>query len=107
MAWYSAFKKALRDGSFFSRSKLPQQKWMVLLYWWVREYPVTNAAEEADVGRDTAINVYQWLREVCSQKLLPQPLKLGGPGIVVQIDESLFRHKPKVCNGNQKRSVVP
>ena len=48
------------------------------------------------VGQDTAINVYQWFREVCSTKLLATPIKLGGPGKVVQIDESLFRHKSKV-----------
>ena len=50
----------------------------------------------AQVGRDTAINVYQWLREVCTTKLLTVLIQLGGPGKVVQIDESLFRHKPKV-----------
>lgn len=88
--------KSLRVGSFFSKSKLTLQKWMVLIYWWVRDYPVSDAAEEAQVGRDTAINVYQWLREVCTTKLLRTPIQLGGPGKVVQIDESLFRHKPKV-----------
>ncbi len=88
--------KSLRDGSFFDKSKLTLQKWMVLIYWWVRQYPVSDAAEEASVGRDTAINVYQWVREVCSARLLPISMKLGGPGKVVQIDESLFRHKPKV-----------
>ena len=87
--------KSLRAGSFF---KLTLQKWMVLIYWWVRDYPVSDAAEEAKVGRDTAINVYQWLREVCTTKLLTVPVQLGGPGKVVQIDESLFRHKPKVCS---------
>ena len=25
------------------------------------------------------------------------PIILGGTGVVVQVDESLFRHKPKVC----------
>lgn len=88
--------KGFRDGTFFTKSRLTLQKWMILIYWWVREYPVTQAAEEAQVGRDTAIDVYQWLREVCSRALQPLPIKLGGPGKVVQIDESQFRHKPKV-----------
>ena len=89
--------KSLRAGSFFSKSKLTLQKWLLLLYWWVRQYPVSDAAEEAKVGRDTAIDAYQWFREVCTTKLLQTPIRLGGPGKVVQIDESLFRHKPKVC----------
>ena len=44
----------------------------------------------------TAIDVYQWLREVCSTKLLTTQIKLGGPSAVIQADESLFNHKPKV-----------
>ena len=66
------------------------------MHWWMREYPSGDAAEEAKVSVDTAGNVYQWLREVCTTKLLPNPIELGGAGTVVQIDESLFRHKPKV-----------
>ena len=61
-----------------------------------RVYPVSDAAKEADVDRGTAIDVYRWLREVCSTKLLSTPIVLGGTGDIVQIDESLFRHKPKV-----------
>ena len=71
---------------------------MVLMYWWVREYPVTAAAEEAKVEEKTAVQSYQYFRDICSWRLLNRdaPLMLGGPGAVVQIDESLFRHKPKV-----------
>ena len=71
-------------------------KWIILFYCWAREYRVTDAASEAEVNKDTAIGVYQWLREVCSTRLLSMPCMLGGPGVVVQIDESQFRHKPKV-----------
>lgn len=59
---------------------------------------LTNAMQEAEVDRRTAIDAYQWSREICSSSLIHKPqIVLGDPGIVVQIDESLFRHKPKVC----------
>ena len=90
-------RKSIRDGSFFQKSHLTLQKWLLLLYLWARDYPVTDVAEEAEISRSTAIDVFQWLREVCTTKLLQNPIQLGGPGCVVQIDESLFRHKPKVC----------
>ena len=59
--------------------------------------PVTTACKEAEVASKIAIDVYQWLREVCSTKLLATPIKLDGPGAVIQADESLFNHKPKVA----------
>ena len=86
---------SLRDGSFFAKSRLTLQTWMIVIYWWAKQYPVKDAAMEAEVSEPSAIAIYQWLREVCSTKLLQQPIRLGGPGKIVQIDESLMRHKPK------------
>ena len=63
---------------------------------WAREFLVTDSADEAEISEHTACDIYQWLREVCTTKLLQSPVVLGGPGVVVQIDESQFRHKPKV-----------
>ena len=91
-------RKSIREGSFFSKSHLTLQKWLVLIYFWVREYPVTDATEEAEVHKGTAIDVYQWLREVCSTALVNTHIVLGGTGTIVEIDESLFRHKPKVIS---------
>ena len=90
---------SLRSGTFFEKSRLSLKQSLVLFYWWAREYPVTDAGEEAEVDRKTAIQAYQYCRDVCSWRLLNQdaPLQLGGPGVTVQIDESLFHHKPKVC----------
>lgn len=89
-------RKSIRDGSFFSKSKLTLQKWLLLIYLWARDCPMVDAMDEAEVDSRTAVDVMQWLREVCSTKLLQTPIILGGPGVIVQIDESLFRHKPKV-----------
>lgn len=89
---------SIRTGSFFAKSKLSLEQWLVIIHWWVRQYPVSTAAEEAKTSEVTAIQCYQYLRDICSWRLttVDSPLLLGGAGVVVQIDESLFRHKPKV-----------
>ena len=49
------------------------------------------------VGHSTAVDVYQWLREVCSTRFINDlPAVLGSPGVVAQVDKSLFKYKPKV-----------
>ena len=58
----------------------------------MREFPVTTAALDAEIHKGSAIDAYQWFREVCSTST---PIILGGAGKIVEIDESLFRHKPK------------
>ena len=67
-----------------------------MLHLWARDCPVTDAMDQAEIDSRTAADIYQWLREVCTTKLLQTTIILGGPGLVVQIDESLFRHKPKI-----------
>ena len=39
----------VRDGSFFSKPHSTLQKWVILMYWWARNYRVRNAAHEAEV----------------------------------------------------------
>lgn len=95
--------KSVRHNSFFSKSRLPLQKWLLLMQQWAREVPVTCAADEAEVTEKTAIQIYQYFRDVCSWRLVnhdPQIL-LGGAGKVVAIDESLFCHKVKVNKLNK------
>ena len=87
---------SLRRRTFFEKSRLSLRQWLVLFYW-NRQYSVTDAAEEADVERKSAIQAYQYCKDICSWRLLhhDSPLLLGGPGVTIQIDVSLFRHKPK------------
>ena len=89
---------------FFWKSKLPLKKWLLIIHFWsiYRQLPVTDAELQLEISRSTAIDIYQWLREDCSTKLLSTPIVLGGPRKVIQIDESLFNHKPKI-----KLSVYP
>ena len=68
-------RKCIRDNSF-SKSKLSFQKWLVLIFWWSRQFPVTSAASTAEVDVGTAVDVYRWLIEVCTTKLLQIPVIL-------------------------------
>ena len=89
--------RSIRDGSFFSKSGLTLQKWLLLMMWAAWECPVTITATMVEVDVGTAINVYRynaidniiiyliivhdrWIREVKSQRLLSTP--------IIQIDES-------------------
>ena len=63
------------------------------MYLWSGETTVKSAADTTGVSQKTIVQLYQYMRDVCSTKLLNTPSDLGGPGVVVQIDESLFNHK--------------
>lgn len=90
-------RTSIRGGSFFTKSHLTLQQWLMLMYFWVDEESVSKAAKHCKTSIVSAINVYQWLREICSSRLIRDgPARLGGPGHIVEIDESCFRHKPKV-----------
>ena len=57
---------------------------------------MTDAGEETKVTETTAIQVYQYFRDIYSWRLVTynSPMLLRGPGVVVQIDESPFSHIP-------------
>lgn len=48
-----------------------------------------------NISRQTIVDFYNFFREVCMRHFELNPIKLGGPGIRVQIDESCFSHKLK------------
>ena len=88
VSWYCTScktTKSIRHGSFFSKSKLTLQKWMIVILWWSREYPVIEMSREAEITEGTACDIYQWLCEVCSTNLLGTQIMLGGLGIVVEL----------------------
>ena len=91
-----SFDLSFMRESFFSKSKLPLQTWLQLMHHWSMDMPVTQAAKQAKISEKRCIDVYQFMRDVCSTKLLSAPIILEGPGTVVQIDESLFVHNRKV-----------
>ena len=84
--------KTICSGSFFEKSKVSLNKWLLLIHHWAVDSKVSVAAAAMGVSRVTVMQCNQFLREVCSQKLLQSPIILGGAG---RIDKSLFSHNVK------------
>ena len=53
--------KSIREGIFFTKSRMPLKKWLLLLHCWVRQYPAKDAAEEAEVDPNTACDIYRYI----------------------------------------------
>jgi len=67
-----------------------------MVYAWSTNHAVGEATSCVKIGTKI-INIYQWCRDICSWKLISGPqILLGGPGSIVQIDESVFTHQGKV-----------
>ncbi len=92
-------RKSVRTGSFFSKSNLKLQTWLHAMYLWCERTSVTHAYRQLNISEKTVIDIYSFFREICSNHFVRNPVKLGGNGVIVQIDESCFSHKPKHHRG--------
>ena len=90
---------SVRNGSFFANSNLSLAKWVHLIYLWSIQTSNQQAHAQTGVSKQSITNAYACLREICDRYLLKNPIRLGGPGVIVQIDESCFSHKPKHHRG--------
>ena len=69
--------RSIQGGSFFEKSKVPLAKWLYFLYLWCQDTMVKKAAETTGISEGTIIQVYQYIRDICTSKLLHTPARLG------------------------------
>jgi len=86
---------SVRQGSVFSGSKKSLFRLFKLLFLWAKEVPIHKAVEFVGIGRKAAGEMYSRLRDTVVLRTSEEPVRLGGYGIICQIDESLFSHKQK------------
>ena len=64
-----------------------------IAYLWCNEIPTGSCAAMLSISRKSITDWYQYCRDICSWKLLQNPVLLGGPNVIVQIDQSLVRRR--------------
>ncbi|KAK4875401.1 hypothetical protein RN001_011823 [Aquatica leii] len=67
---------------------------IILMYSWLIGMPVTSAQVQVQVGAETAMAWYKYCRDVATKIAWHDLGQIGGPGDVVEIDEThLFKRK--------------
>ena len=90
-------KKSVRVDSFFARSKVSLQRQIHFLWKWSQKDSLVVMEREGIAKGKALVKFARRCREIAWQALLLHPIpRLGGPGVIVQIDESKFNHKSKV-----------
>ena len=76
--------------SFFSSSHLSLATVTEIIYCWTHKYPQDVVIHETGCSNRTIIDFYNFLQEVCCVTLEEQFEPIGGPGKIIEIDESKF-----------------
>jgi len=102
----SRCKKAatIRKGSIFQGCNLELWKLTGIIYLMALEVSQHNICEALDLSASTVIMWQDRVRNSYSRKLLQDDEKLGGPGRIVEVDESLIS-KQKVARSGRARPV--
>ncbi len=97
-------KFSIRQNSIFSNSKLKLPSLVVIVYAFANDFSVSNAKKllKDVVSERAIIQWFTYLREICSQSLLNNPIRLGANGSIVQIDEAVIGSKRKYNRGYQR-----
>lgn len=93
-----------RKDTFFENSSLSIQQIIDVIYSWAFE-ELTYKKAEREFGMVSQSTIADWrnfMRDICADYMLANPVRLGGPGLEVQIDESLFSRRK-----NQQGRVPP
>lgn len=95
---------SIREGTFFGGVRLAFRSVLRLAFLWSAKVPVQIVHNLIRYRKDVIAQYYRYFRDICSWKLLanPQDIQVGGPGHVVQIDESVITKRK-----HNKGRVVP
>ena len=81
---------SIRRGSWFEKSNMTMEEILKFTYWWCRDLKQEQIRHELNLVSNTAVDWDSFCRETCEVTLLEREEKIGGPGKIVQIDESKF-----------------
>uniref|UniRef100_A0A5S6Q8S1 ISXO2-like transposase domain-containing protein n=1 Tax=Trichuris muris TaxID=70415 RepID=A0A5S6Q8S1_TRIMR len=82
---------SLRTGTWFEGHRSDFRTAVLFIYAWSREYTTTGfCSQELGMSSNCAVGWKKSMREVAPESLLRNPLVIGGTGLTVEVDETVF-----------------
>ncbi|XP_048588792.1 uncharacterized protein LOC116604693 isoform X2 [Nematostella vectensis] len=96
-------RTSVRMGSFFGEFPRIRLATMVeAIHHWAKKIKQKTSAEMLGISERVVGKISSRLRDICAEDLRRRPvIPFGGPGIICEIDESLFNHKAKYNRGRR------
>ena len=83
-------RRSIRLNSFFERSKLSLCDCMLFIHLWSKKYSEQLIADEYSFSNKTIVDWSRFCRDLCVHHFESADSVIGGPGIIVEIDETLI-----------------
>ncbi|KAJ8049109.1 hypothetical protein HOLleu_01702 [Holothuria leucospilota] len=82
--------QSIRKHSWFEKSNLSLGQLLQFTYWWSRNVSQDLMEHELGISSATCVDWCNFAREVCEEYLLRHSTPIGGPDVIVEIDEAKF-----------------
>lgn len=81
---------SVRSGSWLYRSHLRLHQILLFIDNWVKNIELQHIAQCSNISQPTSVKFNRFLYEVVTDVIYSQSQPIGGPGAIVEIDESKF-----------------
>jgi hypothetical protein len=81
--------KSVRYDSFFEGTKMSLQDCMLFLHLWGKGYPAKLIVDDFQFSKQTVVDWSRFCRDLCVFHFESDISVVGGPGCIVEIDETL------------------
>lgn len=82
-------RKSIRTNSFFENSRLSLCESMLILHLWAKGYTEKLILDDFHFAKQTVVDWFRFCRDLCMFSFESDNSVIGGPGSVVELDETL------------------
>lgn len=97
---------SIRINSFFHYFKIDLKDCLKIVWKWHNGQKQVNILAEVNISPSLLCKFFKILRGCCKKYFNFNPIILGGPNVICEVDESLFRYKPKFYRGRAIKNEI-